>query len=110
MSKNPVAAQRAAKRIIEGIMILKDHSGAGTPVEDLADYRDLTLPFGSGDYIIRYREEPKRVTIVRVRYSKKQTHPLNNDFKKPRAQKLFYSLLKDKKTLEYRSRIVQTIV
>jgi len=54
-------------------MILKDHSGAGTPVENLVDYRDLTLSFGSGDYIIRYREEPKRVTIVRVRHSKEKS-------------------------------------
>ncbi|MFT6220694.1 MAG: plasmid stabilization system protein ParE [Candidatus Endobugula sp.] len=72
-SKNPLAAQRAAKRIIEGVMILKDHSGAGTPVENLIDYRDLTLSFGSGDYIIRYREEPERVTIIRLRHSKEKS-------------------------------------
>jgi plasmid stabilization system protein ParE len=64
--KNPVAAQRAAKRIIEGVMILIDNPGAGTPVENLIDYRDFKLSFGSGDYIVRYHEEAKRVTIVRV--------------------------------------------
>ena len=69
-SKNPVAAQRAAKRIIEGVMILQDNPGAGAPVEALMDYRDLHLSFGSGDYIMRYREEPTRVTIVRVRHSR----------------------------------------
>jgi plasmid stabilization system protein ParE len=72
-SKNPLAAQRAAKRIIEGVMILKDHSGAGTPEDKLSDYCDLTLSFGSGDYIIRYREEPERVTIIRLRHSKEKT-------------------------------------
>jgi plasmid stabilization system protein ParE len=72
-SKNPIAAQRAAKCIIEGVMMLIDNPGAGTPVENLIDYRDLKLSFGSGDYIIRYREEPKRVTIVRVRHSKEKS-------------------------------------
>ena len=71
-SKSPIAAQRAAKRIIEGVMTLKDHSGAGTPVDNLIDYRELTLSFGSGEYIIRYREESQRIIIVRVRHSKEK--------------------------------------
>lgn len=69
-SKNPIAAQRAAKRIAEGVMILKENSAAGSPVDGLIDYRDLTFTFGNGEYIIRYREEGSRVLIVRVRHSK----------------------------------------
>ena len=72
-SKNPLAAQRAAKRILEGVMILKENPAAGTPVEDLISYRDLTLSFGSGEYIIRYRENTAGVIIVRIRHSK-ETH------------------------------------
>ncbi len=71
-SKNPLAAQRAAKRILEGVMPLGDNPGAGTPVEDLLDYQDLKLTFGSGEYIVRYREETNRVVIIRVRHSKEQ--------------------------------------
>ena len=69
-SKNPRAAQRAAKRIIEGLKLLQDNPAAGTPVEELTDYHELTLSFGSGEYIIRYRQEVNRVVIARVRHSK----------------------------------------
>jgi plasmid stabilization system protein ParE len=71
-SKNPRAAQRAAKRIMEGVMILQENPGAGVPVENLLDYRELMLTFGAGEYIIRYREEVSRVVIVRVRHSKEE--------------------------------------
>jgi plasmid stabilization system protein ParE len=69
-SKNPLAAQRAANRILEGVLILRVNPGAGMPVKTLIDYRDLRLNFGSGEYIIRYREEINRIVIVRVRHSK----------------------------------------
>lgn len=70
-SENPRAAQRAAKRVIEGVNILQENPETGAPVEDLIDYRDLMLTFGAGEYIIRYRQESmSRVVIVRVRHSK----------------------------------------
>lgn len=73
-SDNPRAAQRAAKRIIEGVNILQENPEAGVPVEDLIDYRDLMLTFGAGEYIIRSRRETaSRVVIVRVRHSKEKS-------------------------------------
>ena len=70
-SDNPRAAQRAAKRILEGAEILEENPEAGVPVEGLLDYRDLMLTFGAGEYIIRYRKEAAhRLVIVRVRHSK----------------------------------------
>lgn len=71
-SENPRAAQRAAKRILEGVVILQESPAAGVPVENLMDYRDLMLTFGAGEYIIRYREQANRVVIVRVRHSKEE--------------------------------------
>jgi plasmid stabilization system protein ParE len=71
-SKNPLAAQRAAKRILEGVNILTDNPAAGVPVEELLDYRELILPFGSGEYIVRYRLEDEQVVIVRVRHSREE--------------------------------------
>lgn len=72
-SENPRAAQRAAKRIVEGVNILQENPEAGVPVEGLIDYRDLMLTFGAGEYIIRYRRETAgRVVIVRVRHSKEE--------------------------------------
>ena len=34
-SKSPLAAQRAASRILEGVMILEDNPGAGVPVDGM---------------------------------------------------------------------------
>ena len=72
-SKNPLAAQRAAKHIIEGVNILTDNPAAGVSVEELVDYRELILPFGSGEYIVRYRLEGEQVVIVRVRHSREES-------------------------------------
>ena len=43
-SKQSRAAQRAAKRIVEGVNILQENPEAGVPVENLADYETLCLP------------------------------------------------------------------
>ena len=70
-SENPLAAKRAAERIIDGVSLLQLSPEAGMPVENLTGYRDLILPFGSGEYIIRYRlETSTHVIIVRVRHSR----------------------------------------
>ena len=72
-SENPRAAQRAAKRIVEGVALLQENPEVGVPVENLIDYRDLMLTFGAGEYIIRYRKEKtNRIVIVRVRHSKEE--------------------------------------
>lgn len=76
-SENPRAALRAAKRIVEGVAILQENPEAGVPVESLMDFRDLTLTFGAGECIIRYRKEKtNRVVIVRVRHSKEDAFQL----------------------------------
>lgn len=70
LNKNPSAAARAASRIKEGAQILGDNPEAGKPVEELLPVRDLLIPYGNGNYILRYRQEPNRVVIIRVRHSK----------------------------------------
>ena len=70
--KNPRAAQHAADRIKKAVQILMENPEAGRPVEDALPFRDLFIPFGSGNYILRYREEGGRVVIVRVRHSKEE--------------------------------------
>ncbi|MFT2112356.1 type II toxin-antitoxin system RelE/ParE family toxin [Marinomonas sp. 2405UD68-3] len=51
-SENSRAAQRAAKRIIEGVNIVRTNPESGFPVKDFMDYRVLMLTFGAGEYII----------------------------------------------------------
>lgn len=72
-SSNPIAAKRAATRIIDGIKILQTNPKAGIPVEGFDGFYDLLLSFGAGNYIIRYREDDhKRLVIVRVRHSREE--------------------------------------
>ena len=73
LKKNPNAATRAVSRIKKAVNILEDNPEAGKPVEDLLPYRDLFIPYGNGNFIVRYREEISRVLIVRVRHSKEES-------------------------------------
>ena len=66
--KNPKATQPAASRIKEATQILRENPEIGKPVEELISFRELRIPFGNGNYILRYREETNRVVIVRVRH------------------------------------------
>ena len=69
-NKNPAAAQRAAKRIRQAVAVLADNPEAGRPVDDLFPFRELLIPFGSGGYRLRYREEGRKVVIVRIHHSR----------------------------------------
>ena len=71
-NKNPNAALRAASRIKEAVTLLIEDKDAGKPVEEALSFRDLFIPFGSGNYILRYRIEVNRIVIVRVRHSKEK--------------------------------------
>jgi plasmid stabilization system protein ParE len=51
---------------------LKENPEAGKPVEEALPFRDLLISFGSGNYMLRYREENGHVLIVRVRHSKEE--------------------------------------
>ena len=72
--KNPDAAGRASERIKGGAQLLQENPEAGKPVKEALPFRDLLIPFGSGNYIMRYRQENReegcRVVIVRVRHSR----------------------------------------
>ena len=69
-SNNPSAAVRAANRIKDASIILEKNPEAGMPVEDLFPFRELLIPFGSGNYILRYRVEGSRVIIISIKHSR----------------------------------------
>lgn len=70
--KQPGAAARAAQLILDGADLLVSSPRLGRPIGDGTDRRDLTLPFGSGAYILRYMllEEDTVVVVIRVRHSR----------------------------------------
>lgn len=70
--KNPSAAKRAASKIKEGAVILMSNPESGRPVEGLSSFREILIPFGAGNYILRYRKDNSITVVVRVWHSKEK--------------------------------------
>ncbi|MCH8258361.1 MAG: type II toxin-antitoxin system RelE/ParE family toxin [Proteobacteria bacterium] len=71
--KNLAAVIRAASRIKEAVQILVENPGVGRPVDEALPFRDLIIPFGSGNYVLRYREEGAHIVIVRIRHNREDS-------------------------------------
>jgi plasmid stabilization system protein ParE len=72
---NKVAAQRAV-RIIKGtVTLLESNPLIGKPVEELIDYRDIIIPFGSSGYVLRYRIQQDTIFIVALKHGKEAGFP-----------------------------------
>ncbi|MFT5757587.1 MAG: addiction module RelE/StbE family toxin [Alteromonadaceae bacterium] len=70
--KNPSAAKRAASKIKEGAITLVSNPESGRPVEGLSSFREILIPFGAGNYVLRYREDNLTIVVVRVWHSKEE--------------------------------------
>ena len=64
---NQEAAQRAFKTIKAAVAPLESNPRIGKPVEDLPDYHDLIIPFGTSGYVLRYRLQGDTVFIIAVK-------------------------------------------
>lgn len=67
---NREAAQRAFKIIRAAVVPLEMNPRIGKPVEDLPDYHDLIIPFGSSGYVLRYRIQGDTIFIIAVKHGK----------------------------------------
>ena len=70
--KNPNAAQRAASKIKEAAFILINNPEAGRPVNGLSGFREITISFGAGFYVLRYHFDGPTVVIVNVWHSREE--------------------------------------
>jgi plasmid stabilization system protein ParE len=71
--KNPQAAQRAAKAILESTRLLRRNPKIRRPAAELPpDFRELVIPFGAAGYLLRYRivEEQDEVVILAIRHQR----------------------------------------
>lgn len=69
--KNPRAALRAAKAILEGSKFLKSAPHAARPMQDDTGRREWFVPFGAGAYVLRYKlEGDDTAVIIRVWHSR----------------------------------------
>ena len=71
--KSKKAALRALKTIKTGISRLEQHPHIGIAVEDMPNYRDLIIPFGSGNYVARYEVDGDCIIIARLKHSQQST-------------------------------------
>ena len=68
---NPVAAEQAARTIIQSVQSLGEHPGIGRPIDDLPeDYRDWLIDFGDSGYIARYRIDGETIVVLAIRHQK----------------------------------------
>jgi len=83
--KNPTAANKAAMALKQGAARLLDNPAIGMAVfvgegddAELTWFRDLYIPFGSGNHVMRYRldkdEAGEVIVITRVWHSREE-HP-----------------------------------
>ncbi|EMY1074047.1 type II toxin-antitoxin system RelE/ParE family toxin [Salmonella enterica] len=69
--KNPAAAERAAKAIIQGVHALGELPRIGRPIEDMPEeFRDWLIDFGDSGYVARYRIDGDTVVVLAIRHQK----------------------------------------
>lgn len=71
--KQPEMAIRAARVIADGGRLLASSPRLGRPMGDGTNRRALSLPFGSGAYIIHYMlKDENTVVVLRIWHSREQ--------------------------------------
>jgi plasmid stabilization system protein ParE len=63
--KNPVAADRVVDLLFESAKSLKDVPHKGRPLRH--EFRELIVPFGRGAYVLRYRVDERKDTVLIAR-------------------------------------------
>ncbi|MGE6739939.1 type II toxin-antitoxin system RelE/ParE family toxin [Allorhizobium pseudoryzae] len=65
--RNPLASQKAMLAIRGGFFLLRDNPDLGVEVEGRPGDRQLFIPFGHSAYVVRYRLDEARDTLIVVR-------------------------------------------
>ena len=69
--KNTLAAQRAVRRIREGMRIIATQPGVGRPIPDMdPEFRERVISFGEGGYVVLYRLDGETAVILAVRHQR----------------------------------------
>jgi plasmid stabilization system protein ParE len=71
--KSPDAAERAISIILKSAEGLRDFPSTGRPVAGMnVEYRELPILFGSGGYLVYYRERGGSIHILAVRHMRER--------------------------------------
>ncbi len=72
LEKNPKAAERAVKTIQQGGEQLAQFGAMGRPMDDDTGRRELYVPFGASNYVLRYMVQNNEVVVIRVWHHKEK--------------------------------------
>lgn len=72
LTKNPLAARRAAQAISNSISLLEKYPDIGRPFSDAPELRELIIEFGAAGYVALYRYIPQEnnVYVLAFRHQK----------------------------------------
>lgn len=70
--ENPTVLGRAANHLEKAMSTLLKYPMAGYLLEELPLFRELIVPFGKGNYVIRYRVEKETLFIVHLWHSREE--------------------------------------
>ena len=71
-SKNEASANSVSLLLDAAVARLERFPKLGKPLGDHAPFRELTVPFGGGAYVVRYRSSGSDVVVVRVWHSRER--------------------------------------
>jgi plasmid stabilization system protein ParE len=67
------AVQKSAQVIIDATNVILANPLLGKPVEDMPEYRNLTVRFAAGSYTICYRIDFETIVIVAIKHSREKS-------------------------------------
>lgn len=71
LARNSDAARLAIAAIRQGTLTLAEHPEIGRPVLEMPpEFREWPVPFGGSSYLVFYRYDGRRVTILAVRHGR----------------------------------------
>lgn len=72
LERDPRAVERAIRAIQLGAQRLLDFPRVGRRMDDATERRELSVPFGAGAYILRYRIHEDTIVVIRVWHSREE--------------------------------------
>jgi plasmid stabilization system protein ParE len=70
--KSPGAAERAIRAIQLGAQRLLAFPHPGRRMDDETERREVSVPFGAGAYVLRYRMHEETLVVIRVWHSREE--------------------------------------
>lgn len=68
--RNPDLLNKASECLKQSFKLLQEYPKAGYELDHLPGVRELLIPFGKGNYIIRYKIQQKLIAIAHLWHSR----------------------------------------